>query len=108
LTTIVVVERTLVVVNLLTAGSLEGITGHTRLGREEETVTLNGGGQTGNGESGGRVLHLEVWWSEVEIFGWLENRSVESKAPVLYVEGLNECRWSQTEEKRVDRYENCD
>jgi hypothetical protein len=23
---------------------------------------------------------------------------------VLYVEGMNECRWSQTVEKRVDRY----
>jgi hypothetical protein len=52
-------KLTLVVVNLLTTGSLEGITGHTRLGRKEETMALNGGGQTGNGESGSRVLHLE-------------------------------------------------
>jgi hypothetical protein len=75
-----VVKRTLVVVDLLTTGSLEGITRHTRLGREEETVTLNGGGQTGNGESGGRVLHLEFWRLKVEIFGWSENKSVESKS----------------------------
>lgn len=33
---------------------------------------------------------------------------LKAKAPVLYVEGMNECQWSQTVKKRVDRYENCD
>jgi hypothetical protein len=76
----IIIRRTLVVVDLLATGSLEGITGHARLGRKEETMTLNGSGKTSNGESGSRVLHLEFWWSGVEIFGWLENRSVGNKS----------------------------
>jgi hypothetical protein len=70
----------LVVVDLLTTGSLKGITGHTRLGREKETVTTNGSGHTGNGEGGSRVLHfLSALKVEIREFGgWLENGSAES------------------------------
>jgi hypothetical protein len=61
----------LVVVDLLATGSLEGITRHTRLGREEETVTLDSGGHTGKGESGGRVLHFECLEGRNSKNGWL-------------------------------------
>lgn len=55
---VTVVIALLVVVDLLTAGSLHGRSGHTCSRRSDETVTTNSGGHAGHNESRCSVLHF--------------------------------------------------
>lgn len=52
----------LLVVDLVTAGSLEAITGETGRGRRDVTVGGDGGDEASEGNGGGVGLHVEFGW----------------------------------------------
>lgn len=61
---VAVVVGALLVVDLVTAGSLEAITGQTGSGGGDEAVGGNRGGEASKGNSGGVGLHFDGWlWS---------------------------------------------
>lgn len=57
----------LLVVDLVTAGSLEALAGHTGSGGGDEAVGGDGGGEASKGNGGGVGLHFESW-----LVDWLE------------------------------------
>lgn len=58
---IAVVVGALLVVDLVTAGSLEAVTGETGRGRADEAVSGDGGSEASEGNGGGVGLHLDCW-----------------------------------------------